>query len=418
MLPELRPELQFLLLSGQPEEISADRSRSLIHPVFDWDLLFRKAQRNLMIPLVYQRLCSINPEAVPKEVLETFRIPSSKIAARNLILRRELGGILKMFQEESIPVVPFKGPVLTERLYKNVALRHYDDLDVLVHKNDIKKIKDLLLSKGYKPKKDLFGISASQEKAFLRFHCTYDFISRDSAYQLEVHWKLVPETYSLNLNYDSIWKRCTEMSFENLAVLEFCPEDLLLTLCIAGAKKNWDHLLRVCDVSRAILRYPHLDWIQVAQDAIDSRCERILLLGLSLSSGLFESPLPESIVKKIKQSQKVGELWNEIIEKLLRSETESFEMIRPQDQMQPMFIRMRERFSDQARYCARILMTPSVGEWAFITLPGPLYFLYYFLRPTRLVFKAVSRLARLIIQRATRTVRSEEPQTKSLNRTN
>jgi hypothetical protein len=396
MLEGFSKETRFLLSllqrNAEPEKSNLEN--------LDWDLLLKAALYHLVVPLVHQKLISDSvSDFIPPAFLENLRVASNKIAARNVVLRRELIGLLKIFEEKSIPVIPFKGPVLTERLYGNAALRHYDDLDLLIHKQDISRVKDLLFSFGYKPKKDLANLAPAQEKAFLRFHYTYDFISKNAGHQLEVHWEFVAKSFSLDLDYDSLWKRCREYSFDKLKILAFSPEDLLLTLCITGAKKSWDRLLRVSDVARAILVYPELNWEQVGTHARNVGCERILLLGVSLASTLLETNAPKSIILSIEQDDPVQKLCRCVIQSMFGAEIRSVSMIQREDQFQPIQIRMRERFWDQFRYCVKMTLTPGVGEWAVVSLPGPLYFLYYFLRPIRLSFKTLKRLPGFLFER-------------------
>ncbi|PYO80862.1 MAG: hypothetical protein DMD65_14450, partial [Gemmatimonadetes bacterium] len=47
----------------------------------------------------------------------------------------------------------------------------------------------------------------------------------------------------------------------------------------------------------------------------------------------------------------------------------------------------RERWRDRLRYCARVALTPTSGDWAWLRLPDALYPLYYVARPIRLIAK-------------------------------
>jgi hypothetical protein len=388
----LSPEAQFLLQRARLKGPNSDDIRRTIPPNLNWDVLLQLAQRHSMVPLLHRSFGRLSADEIPQEILDRCRTQTSKISGRNLVLKRELVAILRMLQADGIAVIPYKGPVLTERLYGNIGLRHFDDLDLLVHRKDVLRVKELLLLNGYSPKKDLAKLTPSQEKAFLQFQYSYDFTSGTSGNQLEVHWGIVAKTFSLDLDYESIWNRCSTVAFENLMVPVFCPEDLLLILSITGAKKVWDRLSRVYDVARALQIHPDMGWDLVTQQAGKAGAQRILHVGLSLASTLFEAPVPASFQQWSAQDPEVRTLTGEIVDRMFTMQDESHGLFRPEDQFQPIHCRIRERFSDRVRYCLRAALTPGVGEWSVIELPGFAHFLYYFIRPVRLISKTVSRI--------------------------
>jgi hypothetical protein len=395
----LNSEAQFLLAALQPPESAKVQMQKQIGHALDWDALFAMADRHAVVAILNQSFGLLDRDAIPQPVLERFHIQSKKIWARNLILKNQLVAVLRMFQEQQIPAIPYKGPVYAEKLYGHIGLRCFDDLDLLIHKEDIFKAKDLLFSSGYLPKKELEHLTPSQETAFLRYQYTYDFISRNPGHQLEVHWEIAARSFSLHLDYDGIWKRCVSTSFEELIVPVFSPEDMVLILCITGAKKLWDRLSRVYDIARSLVLFPELDWSQMIRRASDAGTERILFLGLSLASTLLEAPIPETIKPRLENDIAINEISTGIIDRMFMSGTRPAALIQPEDQFQPMHFQVRERRADQLRYCARVAFTPGVGEWDVISLPASLYFLYYFLRPVRLGYKAASRLVHLLSRR-------------------
>ena len=381
----LIPEARFLL-----QNIRLQENQTLDVPSqLNWKDVLELAKRHSVVPLLYTSLIQ-SRRLVPPEVLEQLRIESSKIAGRNAVLKRELLHILKLLQQNSFDVIPYKGPVLTETLYGNVGLRHFDDLDILVHKKDFDRVKDLLLNSGFVPKKSIAKITPAQEKALMSVQYTYDFINERSRTPLEVHWRFLPKSFSLDLDLEAIWQRCSRVTYESLSVPVFNKEDLLLNLCIMGAKKSWDTLSRVCDVARLISRSADLDWNSAIQRARDAGAERILLVGLHLATILFEVSIPDPVAKRLGGDANVQELSDSIVRTMFLADHHTF--VRSDDQFQPMHYRIRERFSDRFRYCYRLALTPGLGEWNAIALPGYAYWLYYPLRPLRLAGKAARRL--------------------------
>ena len=52
------------------------------------------------------------------------------------------------FAERNIEVLPLKGPVLAEALYGDVTMRAYNDLDLLVRRENFHRAEVLLLDRG------------------------------------------------------------------------------------------------------------------------------------------------------------------------------------------------------------------------------------------------------------------------------
>ena len=64
--------------------------------------------------------------------LEALRQQDKANAHRALWLTLELLNIHRHLQTRGLEVLPYKGPVLAETLYGNVAMRQFSDLDLLI----------------------------------------------------------------------------------------------------------------------------------------------------------------------------------------------------------------------------------------------------------------------------------------------
>jgi hypothetical protein len=89
-----------------------------------------------------------------------------------------------------------------------------------------------------------------------------------------------------------LWQRRTSIPLKDKTVQGLAPEDLLIILCVHGSKHAWEQLKWVCDVAELLRAHDRLDWQQVFATASTWRCERMVLLGLSLAQQLLDAPLP------------------------------------------------------------------------------------------------------------------------------
>src|SRR6516164_7590301 len=84
--------------------------------VRDWEAAITAANEHGVIPMLYSRLTA-NSVAVPAQVFERMRIENESNVFHSLANAAELLEVLRDFDEQKIPVMPFKGIVLAQSMY-------------------------------------------------------------------------------------------------------------------------------------------------------------------------------------------------------------------------------------------------------------------------------------------------------------
>ena len=264
-------------------------------------------------PLLYRALNDTCPQAVPQDVLDQLQSRFRANGRRNLLLTGELLGLLRTLKAKGIPAVPYKGPILAVHAYGNLALREFGDLDVLIHKDNIPKAKDVMASLGYRQLEELTG---AQEEAYLRSQCEYIF-TNDRGTIVELHWALVPRKITFSLDPEDLWTRLEAIDLGGATVPTFSPEDTLLILCVHGSKHRWKRLAWVCDVAETINAHPSMDWKRILAQAVELRGERMLFMGLFLANDLLGAPLPEYVLERVRADRVVSPLAERATETFL-----------------------------------------------------------------------------------------------------
>lgn len=382
VMTDLRPEVKLLLCCARtgmdPENY--ERMRALLGEELDWFYLLRAALRHGMTPLLYWHLRALCPEAVPQQTLDYLTNYFHANARRNLFRSAKLHRILKLFETRGIDVVPFKGPVLAASLYGNLALRNFDDLDLLVKKSDVPAARELLMSLEYRPQLQLTG---PQERSFRESQCQYLFENDETGVSVELHWAIAPKFFSFPLKAETLWQHLGRDSLGGSTILTLSPEDLLLVLCVHGAKHLWDRLAWICDVAELVRSQTRLDWDLVTGQALRLGSARILFLGLYLANKLLETPLPKEISKRVQADLSVIKLADQVCSRLSNGSA-----ARPGVAESWLFhLRVRERFRDRVRYSFFYTVIPTAGDWALFSPPRSLSFLNYLLRPIRVLGK-------------------------------
>ena len=389
----LRPEEDLLLCCARTrvDAERAERISTLLVREIDWPYLLRLAHPHGVLPLLYRHLERLGGDRVPGVILDQLRERFVRNARSNLRLTGELLRLLQRFESHGISLVPLKGPVLAAALYGDLSLRPFRDLDLLVRKQDVASAKALLLADGYRLP---LQMNRAQEAAYLRSACEFLF-ERDAGRTLvELHWGITPEYFSCWLDIERWWQRLEPASLAGRPVLSLNREDLLLFLCVHGAKHGWERLEWICDVAELVRRHPEVKWARVLGQAASVGAGRMLLLGLKLAGDLLGAHLPRSLRQRVESDPALESLAVQVCERLCREysgppgifEGASFH------------VRAKERVRDRARYVVLLGATPSIGDWAMLPLPALLFFLYYLLRPIRLLGKYGGRAAARLLR--------------------
>lgn len=365
----------------------------LLHAPLDWDYVLAAAEDHGMTMLLHRHLDGGLEGSVPQGVMDRLRGVSRANKLQNLMLVGELIRILRLFEQNDISAIPYKGPTLAAAVYGDFALRSAGDLDILIQRRDVPKAKEILLSMGYEPTPWLTNVrlTPAQEAAFLRFEREYNFTRRDTGVSVELQWEVIPKYFSFSLGVESL--RTRKVSIGGGALPTLVPEDLLLVLCVHGAKHFFERLIWICDVAETVNVHPEMDWDDLLTRASAAGSRRMLLLGLALAHDLLRTRLPDEVLQIMKSDPAVEVLAGGVREKLFR-EPDGTRGVFDESVFHPFHYNARERRRDRVGYLLRAVTTPNESDWMERPLPEKLFPLYYVMKPLRLARKYGRRLSK------------------------
>ncbi len=385
--PPLAPELEILLACARAGTSSEheERLRSWITPDVAWASLIRRAQPHGMVPLLTHHLESVCPEKVPAGTLAVLRDLLAANRQRNQMLAETMATLLDSFATAGIRALPFKGLPLAEAYFGDLALRQTGDLDFLVPRDRALEAHDLLLARGFRRYNPLTGESEPASTAFPRNEIS--FVCDEPPLAVDLHWDFLPGYYFCRFDFETLWRHRQALQVAGREVPGLANEELLLMLTAHGAKHFWPRIQWLADLQAVLaagVRWPRL-W----QLADDLGGRRLLLLGLLLGRELIGLELPQEAHDRIDTEPEIGEIFGSILEQLHAPE---FRSVRRIDT--GLFVRLRERRRDRLRitlYHAtrdlRLALSPNQVDRDFLPLPRLLGFLYYLVRPIRLLGK-------------------------------
>jgi hypothetical protein len=381
------PEVRLILATARVA-VDAERVQQiqeLCSLDLDWDAVLRLARRHRTTPLLYRTLTVAGGSCMPGDRLSQLRLSFLNNTQHSLMLARELLKVVGRLQEHEVPVLAFRGPVLAESVYGSLSLRQFSDLDVLLHKEDILRARDVLSDLGY----STGGMPAS-EAARLETMYHYTLKGREGAVHLELHWQFAPRYFGASTD-SGLWQRTQWIELEGQRVPALGDEDLLLALCVHGSKHTWSQLSWICDVAELIHARPGLDWRAMVERSRRLEAERMLALGLHLADSLLGAQLPPQAVTLVDSDREIEGLAQDVARKLF-VETRRLAASQQSLLLKDFHLRLRESRWRRLRHLARTALIPTHEDWAALALPRSLSFLYYLTRPLRLTAKHVGRL--------------------------
>lgn len=347
----------------------------------DWEKLLRLADHHGVSSLLLPKLSGLGVN-VPANVIAELARKYETNVRKSLFLAGELFRILDCAEGLGVELVPYKGLVLSETYYGDMAARQSGDLDLFVRKNDVMRLKERLRDLGYTPR---MAVPKNAEKDYLAYgyECTFD--SPAGKNLVELQWALQPRFYAVDYDMEGLFARAVKVTVGGRSVRTPSPEDLMLVLSLHAAKHAWGSLIWLCDIER-LLRKENVNWEWVRTEAGRLGILRILHVTLILARRLVGAEIPDSIEKEIAQDRAAQTFADRITIDVAAGSSHGDEQL----SYFRLMMRLRERRADRWRFFSRLALTPGPGEWDAVRLPRPLFPLYPVVRLARLA----ARLAR------------------------
>src|SRR5205823_5626083 len=112
------------------------------------------------------------------------------------------------------------------------------------------------------------------DRRFFQFCRQMPVSSAATGVAVDLHWTLAPAHFRHGLDSEGLWRRLVAVPVAGRSIRTFGAEDLLLFLCVHGAKHLWSSIGWLVDIARLMDR-PDLDWNRVVAQARARQISRI-----------------------------------------------------------------------------------------------------------------------------------------------
>ena len=386
-------EIKFLVICCKidPSEDDINFIRSFIapsenvlgvqHPTADSQHLTSLAFRHGVLPLVYKTIKELSGEHTSstlrcplwESLLVDLKFAYLQITKQNMLKSAELLKLNKLAKEINIQLLPFKGPALAQIAYKDISLRQFSDLDILVHRKDFRVLAKKMLERGYEP---LYPIETfTGDKVMFEMNNDCPFYDRRRGLAVEIHWDFFRKLALPSRKFFP-WKNTQAICINGHTFETLSHETHLLYHSLHGSKHVWERLEWIVDIDRFIRAVLGLDWGKVLKMAKGMGAQKMFLLGIALSHKYFQTPLPENILSLCKNANL--EPFITYVEAEFNSDDPA-----PEDSLVKWskVVGLRDNMYYKALTVLEFLFRPGINERRTVILSDKLFWLYWPLRP-------------------------------------
>jgi hypothetical protein len=311
-------------------------------------------------------------------------------AARNLRSSALLVETLGRLEAGGVRVLPVKGPIWAELLYGDLGSRGWSDIDLLVGREQVELAREVLLGGGFR---DCIPFSDRTVRAKWGNTGQIALGSQERGLVVDLHWKLTVSVSPQGLSFEPLFARVETVDLLGQQVA--CPSksDVFLITCLEGTRDLWSSVARILDLAVQVDRTSHDEWSALLDAAKTAGCERRALVGVGHVCRVLGMETPQLVALGLEGDRGSRALLRR---PLLQHLTGA-----PPAGLLGRLVRMRvhagseDRLLDRVRFVAARLLAPTTEDWQTFRLPPRGVWLYFPLRPARLVAKWFKRLLRI-----------------------
>lgn len=317
---------------------------------------------------------------VPEPLRRVVAEAAGDIARSNLLRAGELVALSSALEEVGVPLIALKGPVLAQQGYGSLALRQFLDLDLLVRWDDLARVYDVLLPRGYTLEEPVEHLVDAAREGGRPRPIALAMRRADGRVALDLH-TVLSHRLGFTLDVEGLWERRVSVGLGGRMVSAPSPLDLLHYLCVHGTQHGWARLGWVVDVAQMIRRHPDADWTQLLQRATRLGSSRMVRLGATLAADMLGVSLPDALQRSAREDRAVPGLSRWIQRRMFEEEMGPLTWTVERYAVQ---LRAWDRAVDRVRHLANVAVGVTVQDYAAVALPRSAFGFYPLIRPWRL----------------------------------
>ena len=265
--------------------------------VINWDELLEEAREHSVTSLIYPSINKSNIiNSLDKDKLNSLKEQIFYSNINQVKHIKQTVAILKELRMRNIDAIVLKGLVVRS-LYPNPDLRTMSDADIIVHREDLSKLTEVLLSMNY--------VKTKHEDE----HGTHIVFNKLNSC-IEVHWTLLNEDFFKGdkLFEQNLWNNTMKIEIGDTEALSLSWEDLAVHLCIHMAS-HFSHkgfgVRQLCDLVLVVeKKYDEINWVSFNEKIRACKIEKFTAAIFNVCRKLFNMNIPQELSSIYKVDEK------------------------------------------------------------------------------------------------------------------
>ncbi len=263
----------------------------------DWRFIYETAQTHRVLPFFMVGLKENGSfESLPEKMRSQAVASLQQAQWQNQVKMLEFNRIQRMFESQRIPIIPLKGIALTNLVYKEHPFRTMGDIDILIRKNDLEKVKGLMTEHGFQWREI---VNRRHTSLFIELYGRGSLLNGDMELDLQWDSQFIVNGRFCSLEWGEVWSRRVLLGEPEGGVFLLHPDDQIAYLSLQvlnDMEGNAPQLIQLLDLALVLKKYGVS--CQKAADAVVSHVdyfssEKVRMLFSSLEEYFFESSPPE-----------------------------------------------------------------------------------------------------------------------------
>jgi len=265
------------------------RLKKSVGEAIQWPFILPHAIEQGIAPLLFYHFKSLALlESIPIYARKVF----SRLYSETMLLNRHMAAVLyeleKALEGSEIQVIVFKGAALLSTVYREIALRPMEDIDLIVRPTQNDTVQAILSKQGFVPD-PLYPMTFRRGIITVDVH--NDFLSTQ---------RIRSRRNIINVHMDDVWARSIPLN-ENLHhIFRLSPYDNLLALSFHILKHQFSRLIWFADIRESVNADNEIfDWIEFSEYITDARANKMVLYTLLLAQHLVGMDVPDFVLKHL-----------------------------------------------------------------------------------------------------------------------
>ncbi|TBH74710.1 nucleotidyltransferase domain-containing protein [Aquirufa nivalisilvae] len=351
----------------------------------DWAKFSSYSEYHKVPPIVYQSILQSGERFTE---LNQLKSRLQQITLRNWQLTQEAERIIRLFQSANIQAIPFKGATFSQQFYGNLVSRISCDIDLLINWEDLQACIAILKKESYLPENEMELLHGWDNLKSKENEYNLDFYQNGQRlYHVELHWCIGNSELLYSNEVTQLLNKDSEKhTLIQDKIFRLTNESHFLAVLFHHAGKDVFNFLRnFIDIAQAAQKLEEKQWNLLYQHFEKIGLKHSYEMAGNIIVHLFGIQIPQHFPIEIpKKTQRF------FIDSLLSNEN----WVNKKSTIAYFYYFMIKRIllldakSKAINLLFRhinLILKPNIKDYLFLPLPKPFHFVYYVIKPIRMI---------------------------------